>query len=832
MAKRQAKKPQKRKKSVPAGDAGLKTEALRAVCDSAALGFKSTDEIPRLEEVIGQPRAFKALELGMEVTGPGYNVFALGLPGSGKTTLIRDHLERRASNEPVPEDWCYVNNFADPHQPKLLRLPQGQALKLKKDLHELIQRCEQEIPRVFTSEEYTNEKGRLTGEVEKVQEEELSRLNTLAEKNNFVLAQTSFGIMLVPGVAGKPAEPGELESLSPEQRQKLEKLEKELQEEVKKSLGRVQSETRDFHAALQQLDERTALFAVEHLVESMKEKYTGQDQVVAHLDAMKADIVANAEQFRGGEKEPPRATGRVAELDVRQRYKVNVLVDNSDCEGAPVIVENHPSYHNLIGRIEHEVVLGATLTNFTLIRPGALHRANGGYLILPAREVLLNQYAWEGLQRALRDQALRIVELGTQIGLLSTATLEPEPTPLNVKVVLIGTPLLYYMLRSHDEDFTKLFKVKAEFATLMERTKATEREYALFVKAVIDDNQLAPFDHTAVARIIEYGSRLAEDQTKLSTRFGNVADLIREAAHWAKKEGKELVDAAAVDRAIDEAIYRSNLIEERVQEMMATGSLLIDVSGEALGQINALSVLQIGGYAFGRPTRVTATVYPGKDGVIDVEREAKLGGPIHTKGVLIISGFMGSRFGQKRPLSLSSRITFEQSYDEIEGDSASAAELIAILSAVGQVPLRQDRAITGSVNQHGDIQVVGGINEKIEGFFTTCKQQGLTGSQGVIIPQGNAAHLMLKQEIVEAVAAGKFNVWTISTVDEGLRLLTDKDPGELQKDGSYPEGSINQLVVQRLEAFADSEGLAQEAKGEQAKSEAESKSLGDNGQDS
>jgi lon-related putative ATP-dependent protease len=816
MTKRKAKKTIKRKTrgvKIKVGES-LKTTALRAVCDPAALGFKTTDELPRLEEVIGQPRAFRALEMGMELSGPGYNVFALGLPGSGKTTLIREHLERRAANEPDPYDWCYVNNFDDPHRPRLLRLPKGQALKLRKDVHELIQRCEQEIQRIFASEEYSSQQNLLAGEVEEMQEQEFDRLTQLADKNNFVLAQTPYGVKLVPGINGEPVKPEELEALSDEQKQKLEKKESMLEGEVQKSLHQIQAKTRELHEKLQELDEQTALFAIEHLVEALKEKYADQDPVVEYLDVLKDDIVVNADQFRDGEQEPPRATGRVAEIDARQRYEVNVLVDNSGCEGAPVIVENHPSYHNLMGRIEHEVVLGATLTNFTLIRPGALHRANGGYLIVPAREVLLNQYAWEGLQRALRDQALRIVELGTQLGLLSTTTLEPEPMPLNVKVVLIGTPMLYYMLQDHDEDFTKLFKVKAEFATLMERTKETEREYALFVKAVIDENGLPPFDRTAVARIIEHGSRLAESQNKLSTRFGMIADLIRESAHWAQKEGKKLVDAAVVDRAIDEAIYRDNLIEERLQEMVTDGTLLIDVGGERVGQINALSVLEIGGYAFGRPTRITATVYPGKDGVLDIEREAKLGGPIHTKGVLIISGFLGSRYGQKRALSLSSRITFEQSYDEVEGDSASAAELIAILSALADTPLRQDRAITGSVNQHGTIQVVGGVNEKIEGFFATCRKEGLNGSQGVIVPEGNLQHLMLNQEVVDAVAAGNFHIWPISTVDEGLQLLTGKDPGAVLDDGSFPQGSINQLILQRLEMYADSEELDGESEDE------------------
>ncbi len=807
MAKRTAKQPAKKKKPVAKGEKGLKPKQLRAVCDPTAFGFKTTDELPCLKEVIGQPRAFRALEMGMEITGPGYNVFALGQPGSGKTTLIREHLERRAADESAPDDWCYVNNFEDPHRPKLLRMPKGHALKLKKGVHELIQRCEQEIQRIFASEEYSGEQNQLAAEVEKIQEQEFTRLTQLADKNNLVLAQTPFGVKLVPGVNGEPAKPEELEALSDEQKQKLEQKEAKLQDEVQKSLRQIQEKTRGFHEKLRELDERTALFAIEHLVEALKDQYTDQGSVVEHLDALKDDIVANAAQFRDGEQEPPRATGRVAEIDARQRYEVNVLVDNSGCEGAPVIVENHPSYHNLMGRIEHEVVLGATLTNFTLIRPGALHRANGGYLVLPAREVLLNQYAWEGLQRALRDQALRIVELGTQLGLFSTATLEPEPMPLNVKVVLIGTPLLYYMLSTHDEDFAKLFKVKAEFATLMERTKETEREYALFVKAVIDENELLPFDHTAVARIIEYGSRLAESQNKLSARFGMIADLIRESSHWAQKDGKKLVDAAAVDRAIDEAIYRNNLVEERLQEMVSEGSLLIDVGGEKVGQINALSVLEIGGYAFGHPTRITATVYPGKDGVVDIEREAKLGGPIHTKGVMIINGFLGSRYGKDRALSLSSRITFEQSYDEVEGDSASAAELITILSAIADAPLRQGRAITGSVNQHGTIQVVGGINEKIEGFFATCQKQGLDGSQGVIIPQENQPHLMLKQCVIDAVAAGEFHLWPIATIDDGLRLLTGKEPGALLDDGTYPDETINQLILQRLEEFADSEGV-------------------------
>lgn len=803
MTKKRPREAKKSRSSKADGAGGLEAKMLRAVCDPKSLGFKNTDELPRLTEVIGQPRAFRALELGTEVAGPGYNVFALGLPGSGKTTLIREYLQRRAVDESTPEDVCYVNHFDNPHKPKLLQLPRGRGPELKKDLHALVARCEQEIPRIFQSEGYTRERGRLTESLEQLQEAELARLNKLAEDNNFLLAQTPYGVMLVPAVEGKPIKPEELEQLTAEQRAKLEKLESRLQDEVKKSLGRVQEKRRETHEKIRDLDQRSTLYAVGDLIQGLKEKYADLDIIIEHLENMKGDIVENVSQFRDEKKEPPRTFGRVMEQDVYQRYDVNVLVDNSECKGAPVIVESHPSYHNLMGRIEHEVVLGATVTNHTLIRPGALHHANGGYLILPAREVLLNPYAWEGLQRALRDQELRIVELGTQLGLLSTATLEPEAVPLDLKVVLIGTPMLYYLLRNHDESFAKLFKVKAEFATQMDRTPETEREYALFVKAVVDDNELPAFAHTGVAKIIEYGSRLAEDQTKLSTQFGRIADLIRESAHWAKKDQHELVDDAAIEHAIDEAVYRNNLIEERIHEMMVRDALLIDVKGDVTGQVNALSVLQIGDYAFGRPTRVTATIQPGKGGVVDVEREAKLGGRIHTKGVLIISGFLAGRYGKEKPLSLSTRLTFEQSYDEVEGDSASAAELFAILSAISGIPLRQDRAITGSVNQRGQIQVVGGINEKVEGFFMTCSQKGLTGSQGVIIPKGNVPNLMLKKEVVEAVEKGAFHIWAISEVDEGLALLSDQEPGELTDEGVYPDNSFNGRVVERLEAFAE-----------------------------
>jgi lon-related putative ATP-dependent protease len=577
--------------------------------------------------------------------------------------------------------------------------------------------------------------------------------------------------------------------------------------EVEKTISRLRELEAEVNIKLEELDKQTVLFLLEPLMKSLQDKYEGLDPVIKHLNLMQKDIIENADQFRVKEpKEPGEYLAQLSQQDRTHRYQVNVLVDNSELSGAPVIVESHPSYTNLLGRIEHEVVMGATRTDFTMIRPGAFHRANGGYLVIPARDLLVNPYAWEGIKRVLRDGEIRLVELSHQMGLASNVTLEPEPVPLEIKVVLVGTPTLYYLLRAYDEDFAKLFKVRAEFGTSMDRTPDTENEYGVFVKSVVEDHYLPPFDRTAVARIIEYSSRLAEDQNKLTTRFGKIADLVRESAYWSRKANQEesegTVTVEAVHRAIDESIYRSNLIEERIQELIAEGTLLIDVTGAVIGQVNALSVALLGDYTFGRPNRVTASAFPGKGGVIDVERQAKLGGPIHTKGVLILNGLLGWRYGRQGPLSLSASLTFEQSYDEVEGDSASAAELLALLSAIADVPLRQDRAVTGSVNQHGYIQAIGGVNEKIEGFFYTCNARGLSGDQGVLIPASNTMNLMLNQDVLKAVKNGQFHIWPVSTIEQSLALLTDMDAGELKEDGSYPEGTFNHLVMSRLAEFA------------------------------
>ncbi len=780
----------------------LSVSSLRLICDPDGLDYETTDDLPDLEDVIGQPRALSALQLGSEITGSGYNTFVMGQPGSGRTTLSREYLERKASLMAVPDDWCYVNNFSNERRPKAIRLPAGKGSHFRQAISDLITRFASDIPRTFESDEFIQERDRLVAELKKTQETEFLRLQEHVEKHDFVILRTTAGFVLAPAADGKPIPPEELEKLSTDQKKKLSVIEQQLGSEVQATISHLKELEKSAFQMLQELVSRTVQFILAPLIQPPKEAFAEHPQVISYIDAVQADLIANLSQFHPQTQENEQSNApHTDQRKWRHRYEVNLLVDNSATKGAPVITENHPTYNNLLGRIEHEVIMGASRTDFTLIQAGALHRANGGYLILPIRDLLLNPYAWEGLKRVLRDSEIRMVELANQVGLISTLTLEPEPIPLQVKILLIGSPSLYYLLRANDDDFTKFFKVRAEFGTQMDRTPANERQYGIFIKSVVMENKLLPFDKTAVARIIEHSAELAGDQNKLTTRFGKISDLVREASYWAEKSSSYLVTSSAVEQALQSSIYRSNMVEERIQELIAQGTLLIDVSDSVIGQINALSVYVLGDYEFGRPTRVTAITYPGKGGIVDIERQAKLGGTLHTKGVLILSGYLNSKYGQNLPISLSASLTFEQSYDEVQGDSASAAELIALLSSIAQIPLRQDRAITGSINQHGQIQAIGGVNEKIEGFFAVCKATGFTGEQGVIIPHSNQRNLMLNSEVLTSVKEGNFHIWAIQTLEEAIYLLTGVQPGELQPDGRYPAGTLNQAVSDRLQQF-------------------------------
>ncbi len=790
-------------------DFELKVHQLAHRCDPQTLGFATTDELPDLQIVLGQPRAIRALEIGSEVSGPGYNIFVVGQPASGRTTLSKEHLERKAISEPVPDDWCYVQNFANPRAPKAIRLAAGKGQEFRRDMEKLIEHCKLEIPKAFESKEYAQERDRIINEVKKKQEAAFIQLQQLAEQFSFIVARTPFGIVLAPAIEGKPLKPEELEKLSAEQREKLEKLQARLGEEVEKTLQRLRELGEKANQRLGELNHSTIDFILLPFLQHIQKKYQANSAVLSHLEAVHKDILENANRFIASQNEDQKPALPVPfpEVDWTARYAVNLIVDHHDTKGAPVVVETHPTYHNLLGRIEHEVFMGASRTDFSLIRAGAFHRANGGYLIIPARDLLISPYAWEGVKRVLRDGCIRILELGSLLGLLSTETLEPEPIPLNVKVILVGTPLLYYLLHINDEDFSKLFKIKAEFTSLMDRTPEAEKEYGLFIKSVVIDNQLPPFDQTAVARIIEHSSRMAEDQKKLSTRFGLIADLVRESAYWANKKARRrtpvIVSAQDVEKAIQESIYRRNLIDARIQEMIVQGTIQIQTKGSAVGSVNALSVFMLDDIAFGKPNRVTAAVFPGRGGVTDIERQADLSGRIHTKGFLILSGFLNSRYATTGPLSISASIAFEQSYAEIEGDSASAAELFALLSAIANCPIRQDIAITGAINQQGQVLAVGGVNEKIEGFYHICKAMRLSGTQGVIIPKANLRNLMLQNEILEAVNQGKFHIWAISNVDEGISILSGIEAGKKNRQGQYPKGTFNAMVVERLEQFSE-----------------------------
>ena len=758
---------------------------LRRVCDPETLKFETTADLPMLSEVLGQPRAVAAFAFGTRINSPGFNLFALGQTGSGRTTLIRDYLERRAATQPVPEDLCYVNNFADPRCPIALRLPAGRAAQFAHDMDLLVEELSAAIPKAFDSEDYTHHRDKVMEDLEASRAEELTRMNQRVTGAGFQLMKGPAGLLLVPAPGGKPVSDEDLQALSPDDRQKLARAREHLQHEIEERLRAIRELEKGAREALRALDTDTAAFATRHLMDDLRSRYHDLPPVLRYLEALQSDITAHLDDFRKGKDSEAPAQPPALPFPTpgperpRARYQVNVLVDNSRLKGAPVVVESNPTYHNITGRIEHQSSWGGLITDYTMIKPGALHRANGGYLMIPARECLLNPFAWEGLKRALKDRSVQIEELGAQLSMLSTVTLDPQPVPLDVKVVLIGSPSIYYMLLAYDEDFGKLFKVKADFTTRMRRDAESEQAYAVFVNHITQQDNSLPFDCAAVARIIEYGSRAAGDQDHLSTRFGDVADLIREATQHAGQNSHQAITCADVRAAEDARRYRQNLVEERLQESLSEGTVLIETTGAAAGRINGLSVLDMGDYAFGHPVRLTATAGPGRGGVVSIEREVEMSGPIHGKGVMILGGFLTNKYGRKGPLTLSASLVFEQSYSMIEGDSASLAELCVLLSAVSGTPLRQDVAVTGSVNQHGQVQAVGGVTEKIEGFFDLCRSRGFTGTQGVFLPASNRRHLMLRDEVVEAVAQGRFHIWHGESVDDVIELLTGQPADEL-----------------------------------------------------
>jgi lon-related putative ATP-dependent protease len=785
----------------------LSADKLRNTCDPKSLGIHTTDQLPPLEGIIGQQRAVRALEFGLEIPDDGFNVYVAGVPGTGKMTAVQAFLEERAAREPVPPDWCYVNNFSNPYEPKALKLPAGTGVALQMDMRNLVKQARTAIQKAFESDEYAAHREEILQSLNRRRSELFEKMSEVARQRGFLLQLTPMGLVLIPAPRGEPLQEEQIAALTPEQRQELETRREVLEADLKSSLKLVREIEKEAQKALQELDRKVGLYAVEHLMEDLLDKYEHLPEVSQYLKEVQEDILQNLELFRG-QAQPPQSQPAVPmppaakEMPFRN-YQVNVLVDNSRLEHAPVVTDLNPLYNNLFGRIEKEAQFGALYTDFTLIRPGSLHRANGGYLVLPILEVLRNPFVWDSLKRAIRNREIVIEEMSERLGFVAARSLRPEPVPLEAKVILIGSPLYYYLLGALDEDFRELFKVKADFDTRMDRTDENIKGYLAFICNFCTKVGLRQLDAAAAAKVIEHGSRLAEHQEKLSTQFADIADLLREANFWAGQDGAEVIGARHVQRAIDEKIYRSNLLQERIQEMIEKGTILIDVHGESVGRVNGLAVVSLGDYSFGRPNRITASTAAGSGGVIDIEREAKLGGPIHTKGVQILSGYLHQKYAQDKPLSMTGRLVFEQSYEGVEGDSASSTELYAILSSLSGLPIKQGIAVTGSVNQHGEVQAIGGVNEKIEGFFEVCRAKGLTGEQGVMIPASNMQNLMLKEEVVQAVKEGKFHIWPVSTIDEGISLLTGVAAGERREDGTFEPDTVNALVDERLRQFGE-----------------------------
>ena len=780
---------------------------LYKVCDPGFFSFATTDEVPDSRETIGQDRALHAIDFGLSLESTGFNIFILGEHGTGKMTTVKSFLSQRAMSQPVPSDWCYLYNFRDPDSPIAVAVEPGKALEFHKDMEDFVKILKVEIPKVFESKEYEKQKNAIIQKSQIKQKEIFSALEVEAQAKGFVVRKTVSGLIIAPvKKTGEPLTEEEFEQLDDRTRIKINDMGKLLQEKLNDIVRIIRDSEKEVKEEMARLEKEAALSAVGHLIEELKKRYGDYEKIRAYLDDTMEDILEHIEDFKVQEEQPPQLPFmKLPRTEpTYTRYTVNVLVNNKSCKGAPCVFESNPTYYNLFGRIEHKIQYGIAITDFSMIKAGSLHKANGGYLVINALDLLRNIFAYDALKRAIRNKEVKVEDVWEQYRLISTTNLKPASIPLDIKVILVGNPYLYYMLYNLDEDYRELFKVKADFDSRMNRTEENILKYASFIATLCREEKLLPFDRKGIAKVVEVGSRLAEDQNKLSARFSDIADILREASYWAAKSGNAPVSDSHVKRALEEKVFRTNRIEDRLREMIIDGTLIVDTSGEKVGQINGLAVLDLGDYRFGKPSRITARTYAGKAGVVNIERETKMSGRIHDKAMLIINHFLGSRYAAKKPISLTASVTFEQLYDMVEGDSASCAELYALLSSIAEIPIKQGIAVTGSMDQNGDVQPVGGINEKIEGFFDLCRIIGLNGTQGVIIPRRNVKRLMLKNDVVEAVREGKFFIYPILKADEGLEIVTGIPAGELLDDGTYPEGTVNYLVVKRLTELSES----------------------------
>ena len=802
----------------------LDATQLRYTCDPSSFPFESTAELEPLDRIIGQERAIEALKLGLGIKDAKnrYNIYVAGDPGTGKMSAVEHFLTRASVDEPQPPDLCYVHNFDNPYSPCYLELPAGKGCQLRSDLEGHVERLKREIPKVFESDEFKARSKKITDRYGERRTTLLEELESKAKELGFAVQRTPIGINTLPlHENGEPLSQEEYDSLPEEKRTEIRENQGQLQTVIQEQLQEVARLDEERETEIKELAKEAVLFMIEPHFVQLKARYEGLDKVISFLDAVKNDIVENLETFKnGGAAKKSPFPFPVPQADPFKKYSVNVLVDNAKTEGAPVIVEQNATYPNLFGTIERRVQMGVAVTDFTMIKPGSLHRANGGYLVVNANNLFRLGISWEALKIAIKRRKIHIEDPWQMMGYSTTEGLRPEPVPFRIKLVIIGSPYIYELLHYYDEDFAKLFNVKADFGVDMDRTPEREQEMARFLGACCaQDPSVLPFEPSGVAKMIEYATELTGDQTKLTCQFGNLVSIVKEAAYWARSDGADRVSADHVKQALDQRDFRHDRIDARIREMIERGTIFVDTDGARAGQLNGLAVLQMGNYAFGKPSRITASVHTGKAGLVDIEREAKLGGKTHTKGIMILKGFLGERFARERPLSFSASLAFEQSYSMIDGDSASSTELYAILSALADAPIRQGIAVTGSVNQKGEIQPIGGVNQKIEGFFRVCKAKGLSGDQGVLIPQANVENLMLCEEVVEAVSAGQFHVYPVASVEEGIKILTGVPAGELADDGTYPGDSVFGRVAARLEAIH--EALKASGKDEEEEEEKE-----------
>ena len=785
---------------------------LRWECDPNIFEFNHTKNLAPLREFVGQDRAIRAIEFGLSMDREGYNIYVAGLTGTGKTSVVKTYIQRLVERKKVEEkrqleDWCYLYNFTDSDRPQIISLPQGKGKPFRNQISNLLQKLKEELTRAFSSEEYASERKKAVEESQARQQKLLEETAEVAQRQGFQLQMTSVGPALFPVVDGKAVSQADYLALDKSVRNKIEKKRNDVLEKVRATFEKMHEIESQTAEKLQNTDKTVADFTISRLFHNLLNAYKDSEKIIRYLNDLKSFTLNNLNIFKEKE-EPPQAVlgvapGQIMGGDPLLPFQVNIFVDNSAAEGPPVITESNPNYTNLFGKIERRFLFGGYLSDHTMLKPGALQMANGGYLLLSASDVLTNPSVWPTLKRAIRTKEVRIEDPFEQFGLIAPQGLKPQPMPINAKIILIGDGMLYQLLSMYDEDFWEIFKVKADFDFQLDRTKSNLKAFAAFIAGYCEDCELHHFDRTGVAKVAEYAARVVGDQEKLSSRFAWIKELVEEAEFWARRDGASLVNAGHVEEAIEERRFRHNLPDERIRELIERGTIFIDTEGEVVGQVNGLAIYNLGDVMFGKPSRITCKTFLGRSGVINIEREAQLSGRIHDKGVLILSGYLGWKYAQEHPLSLSASLCFEQSYEGVEGDSASSTELYALLSSLSDVPIKQNIAVTGSVNQKGEIQPIGGVNQKIEGFFQICRTKGMNGDQGVLIPRANLRNLMLRPEVVEAVKEGKFHIYAVSTVDEGIEVLTGIPAGKQRKDGKYPAGTINRKVADTLKEMAD-----------------------------